>query len=147
MRCINKAASRIAAITAILMVIAMGNYSFSPMVSYAASQRKGIVAANALNVRSGPGLNYSIRDVIDHGDTVVIVETNKNGWHKIKLGKDQYGWVSGNNQKDNYHHQSQKQSEQRGSRKRHYPSDRQLYESEKGKRLRLFRHQEALQKD
>ena len=71
----------------------MGTSAF-PTGAYAAAQRKGIVVADALNVRSGPGLNYYIRNVIDEGKTVVIVET-KDGWHKIKTGNNSYGWVSG----------------------------------------------------
>ena len=90
----NKVVRRISLLTAAFLTAATVGYSVSPSGIYAASQRQGIVVADALNVRVGPGMNYYIRNVIGEGETVVILET-KDGWHKIKVGKNAYGWVSG----------------------------------------------------
>jgi Membrane proteins related to metalloendopeptidases len=90
----NQAFKRISLLTAAFLIAGVVGTSAFPTGAYAAAQRKGIVVADALNVRSGPGLNYYIRNVIDEGKTVVIVET-KDGWHKIKTGNNSYGWVSG----------------------------------------------------
>jgi len=58
-----------------------------------ASQKKGVVTASSLNVRSGRGTNYSRIGSLKRNATVTIVET-KNGWHKIKYGSG-YGYVHG----------------------------------------------------
>ena len=60
---------------------------------FAASERSGIVTADYLNVRSGPGLDYAVCNVMSEGNSVVVIET-QDGWHKIKRGNGSYGWVS-----------------------------------------------------
>lgn len=47
------------------------------------------VTANALNVRSGPGTNYSIKTVIYKNGVYTIVD-KKNNWGKLKSGA---GWI------------------------------------------------------
>ena len=47
------------------------------------------VTAAALNVRKGPGINYSVSTVIYKGGTYTIVE-EQNGWGKLKSGA---GWI------------------------------------------------------
>lgn len=54
------------------------------------SSYKVKVTADALNVRSGPGTNYKINDVIRDKGTYVITE-EKNGWGKLSNGK---GWIA-----------------------------------------------------
>lgn len=89
----KKALRRVSAMIAALLVVAAVGLTGNPEEAFAASQVKGTVTADYLNVRSGPGLNKSIIDVIEEGDAVVIVKA-EDGWHRIKLGKDKYGWVS-----------------------------------------------------
>jgi hypothetical protein len=55
-----------------------------------ASSYKVQVTASALNVRSGPGINYYINSVIRDQGIYEITET-KNGWGKIS---DNSGWIS-----------------------------------------------------
>ena len=53
-------------------------------------ENKGKVTASALNVRSGPGTNYSILRTV-RKNTVLTFEKEQQGWGKLK---DQKGWVS-----------------------------------------------------
>ena len=48
------------------------------------------VTANALNIRQGPGTNYSINGVIRDKGVYTIIETNGN-WGRLKSGA---GWIS-----------------------------------------------------
>ena len=48
------------------------------------------VLAAALNVRSGPGINYNVNTVIRDKATYVVVE-EKSGWGRLQNGK---GWIS-----------------------------------------------------
>ncbi len=93
MFCGNNAVRRASAAIAVLLLTATVSLMGTPTEAFAASQIKGTVTADYLNVRSGPGLNKSILNVIKEGDTVVIVKT-ENGWYKIKRGNNKYGWVS-----------------------------------------------------
>lgn len=55
-----------------------------------------IIVAEKLNVRSGPGLQYSIVTVLTRGDLITVIESNTSDWVKIKLNKnDAVGYVYG----------------------------------------------------
>lgn len=55
--------------------------------------REAQVAATRLNVRSGPGVEYAIRDGLHAGQNVVIIATNLAGdWSEI--ASPLHGWVS-----------------------------------------------------
>lgn len=47
------------------------------------------ITANALNVRSGPGIDYKVNTVVYKGGVYTIVE-EKDGWGKLKSGA---GWI------------------------------------------------------
>lgn len=53
----------------------------------------GTVTADALNVRSGAGTNYSVISSVSYGTKIDIL-SNENGWYKIKLNNG-FGYVSG----------------------------------------------------
>lgn len=54
-----------------------------------------LVATGALNVRSGPGVNYSVVTVVSQGQTVILLGRNANSsWAKIRLGNNTEGWVN-----------------------------------------------------
>ncbi|MCW3489452.1 CAP domain-containing protein [Dethiobacter alkaliphilus] len=53
------------------------------------------VTAGALNVRTGPGLNFS-RIAIAHNGATLPVLVERNGWVQVQLPSGRYGWVSGN---------------------------------------------------
>ncbi|GKX67500.1 family 10 glycosylhydrolase [Inconstantimicrobium mannanitabidum] len=55
--------------------------------------KTGIVTASVLNVRSGPGLNYSILTTVSRGARVTILGS-KNGWYNVKLSSGRVAWVS-----------------------------------------------------
>ena len=46
-----------------------------------------------LNVRSGPGTNYSIKTVLKRGEIVTITKSS-NSWYQIKTNANITGWVS-----------------------------------------------------
>lgn len=48
------------------------------------------ITADALNVRSGPGISYKINAVVKKGEAYTIV-LERNGWGKLKSGA---GWIS-----------------------------------------------------
>ena len=56
---------------------------------------KATVTADSLNVRSGAGTNYSVITKISKGTVVDVIESNSNGWKKIKTSNGTTGWVSG----------------------------------------------------
>lgn len=56
------------------------------------STKKGIVTANQLRVRSGPGTSYQVVTSLNQGATVTINKTESN-WHQIKTSTVT-GWVS-----------------------------------------------------
>ena len=51
-----------------------------------------IVAVHGVNIRSGPGMEYSILGVAKHGKKVYFDHV-KNGWWYVTDGKGHYGWV------------------------------------------------------
>ncbi|MBI1880644.1 MAG: PD40 domain-containing protein [Chloroflexi bacterium] len=58
--------------------------------------RQLTVVAQALNVRSGPGLAYPAFDVLKQGDQVSVVSYDAaNDWWQVKLFYGSTGWVSG----------------------------------------------------
>src|SRR5699024_252320 len=51
------------------------------------------IIANTLNVRSGPGTNYSLINTVSRGEVYTITD-ERNGWYEIVV-KGSKGWVSG----------------------------------------------------
>lgn len=76
----------IAAIGVGTLALSLGQYSVS-------AQEKGTVAVSALNVRSGPGTDTSIKGCLYKDDVVAILEKS-DGWLKVQLPNKSTGWVS-----------------------------------------------------
>ena len=53
------------------------------------------VTADALNVRSGAGTNYSVLSKVYCGNTVKVLDASSNGWYKIQLSSGVVGWSTG----------------------------------------------------
>lgn len=79
--------------TKIITAIGVGTLALSLGQSSVGAQEKGTVTASALNVRSGPGTNTSIKGCLYKGDTVAVLEKG-NGWLKVQLSNKTTGWVS-----------------------------------------------------
>ncbi|WP_455539405.1 C40 family peptidase [Terrisporobacter sp.] len=79
--------------TKIITAIGIGTVALSLGQSSVSAQEKGTVIASALNVRSGPGLNYNTKGCLYKGDTTAILDES-NGWLKIQLSNGTTGWVS-----------------------------------------------------
>lgn len=72
-----------------------GSSDTTNSVTEKAVNQEGLVNATSLNVRSGPGTNYSKIGSLKNNTQVTIAAKCSNGWLKIKLNND-YGYVSGN---------------------------------------------------
>jgi uncharacterized protein YgiM (DUF1202 family) len=53
---------------------------------------KATVTAALLNVRSGPGRNFSVRYQVSQG-AVLEIRGNAPGWYYVQLPNGHYGWV------------------------------------------------------
>ena len=59
------------------------------------SSATALVATGALNVRSGPGVTYSVVTMASQGQTVQLLGRNANStWAKIRLSNGTEGWVN-----------------------------------------------------
>lgn len=79
--------------TKVVTAIGVGALALSLGYSNADAQEKGIVTVSTLNIRSGPGLDNSVKGYLYKGDTVAVLEKNQ-GWLKIQLPNKTVGWVS-----------------------------------------------------
>lgn len=79
--------------TKVITTIGIGAIALSLGQSSVGAQEKGTVTASALNIRSGPGLDNSIKGCLYKGDTVAILEKS-NGWLKVQLPNKTIGWAS-----------------------------------------------------
>jgi len=52
-----------------------------------------VTAKNGLNVRAGAGVNFSIRGVLKYNSEIVILKES-NGWGRVALRDNYYGWIS-----------------------------------------------------
>ena len=62
----------------------------TPSVDTAA--QRIVVQSAALNMRSGPGLDYSIVTILNQGENLAVIGTSP-GWYYIRLESGQVGWV------------------------------------------------------
>jgi N-acetylmuramoyl-L-alanine amidase len=51
------------------------------------------VSAQSLNVRSGPGQNFSVVQVVNQGEMLEVFG-NAPGWLYVKFQSDKFGWVN-----------------------------------------------------
>ncbi len=58
-----------------------------------AKEGKGIIVANRLNIRSGPGDQYTVLGQLNEGEEVDIID-QKDEWIQIKPVKNTYGWIN-----------------------------------------------------
>lgn len=62
------------------------------VVNSIAPGAQAVVAAGALNVRSGPGLGNPVQHVVYSGD-LLIVQSSSADWLYVQLPDKSYGWV------------------------------------------------------
>lgn len=81
----------------LLLVLVVTGTVFVPAVAAQVSDSPGLtVLAQALNVRSGPGVTYLIVGLLGQGDQVAIVgQHTASGWWQVALPDGGTGWVSG----------------------------------------------------
>ncbi|MBE7009932.1 MAG: NlpC/P60 family protein [Ruminococcaceae bacterium] len=86
MNILKKAVAVVAVTAALLGSVSVGvGASSFPCV--------GIVVANTVNVRSGPGTNHVIEAVVDYGQTLDVFEKTNN-WYRIGTGGGNYAYIS-----------------------------------------------------
>lgn len=74
--------------------IALATLALLPLSTINAdADQIGVVTATSLNVRSGPGQNYSKIFTLSKGEKVTIKSTS-NGWYKIANSKNREGYAS-----------------------------------------------------
>ncbi len=56
------------------------------------SQSSGILNADAVNLRSGPGLNYSSLALLERGTRVTLLNESED-WSNVRIDNDREGWV------------------------------------------------------
>lgn len=67
-----------------------------PASANQATNNASLAAPGAVNIRSGPGVNYGIIGTLNANTTVPVIGRNGEGsWWQIKLTNDVMGWVSG----------------------------------------------------
>lgn len=52
-----------------------------------------VTAAEALNLRSGPGTKYTVKYVLKAGETVTRLPTTNGDWWKVATQDDLTGWI------------------------------------------------------
>lgn len=77
----------------VIATMGVGVLALSLGQSNVNAQEKGAVTVSALNIRSGPGLEHSVKGSLYKGDVVAVLEKS-NGWLKIQLSNKTIGWVS-----------------------------------------------------
>ena len=78
----------------IVMSIGISTAALALSTLGVSAAEKATVTASTLNVRSGPGTNYSVVGKVYKGNSVEILSSS-NGWHKIKMSNGSTGWSSG----------------------------------------------------
>ena len=104
---INKAKNKTITKIAALAILSTTVISSEPMITYALEnevvvqsniemQKMGkIISCSSLNVRSGPGVSNKVVTKVYRNNSVKILETHSNGWHKIQTANGTIGWSSG----------------------------------------------------
>lgn len=53
------------------------------------------VAGKRVNMRSGPGTDYSVVDTLNRGTQTEVIEINADGWARVRVVQsDQTGWMA-----------------------------------------------------
>lgn len=74
-----------------------------PVVDNPLDSPSAVVTTGAVNVRSGPGLDYSVITILYQGQSVALIgRTNNSSWLKVDLGNDQQGWLNSNTVQTNF---------------------------------------------
>ncbi len=84
-------------VTVLLAVWVVGGMAFVPNVAAQGDESPHLtVVAEALNVRSGPGVTYPAFDYLLQGDEVTVIGHHAaSGWWQVRLDDGHTGWVSG----------------------------------------------------
>ncbi|WP_420644651.1 SH3 domain-containing protein [Candidatus Leptofilum sp.] len=84
-----------AASTYITPNVAISSLPLADSATAPSSSATALVSTGALNVRSGPGVTYSVLTTASQGQTVILLGRNANSsWAKIRLGNGSEGWVN-----------------------------------------------------
>ncbi len=77
------------------LVNVSGDLSSAPILDVASQTATAYVNTGALNVRSGPSIDYAVTAVVELGDTVGLLgRTSNSAWVKVRLTNDHVGWLN-----------------------------------------------------
>ncbi len=79
--------------TKIITALGIGTIAISLGPTNVSAQECGTVIASSLNVRTGPGINNSVKGYLHKGDNVIILGES-DGWLNVQLPNKATGWVS-----------------------------------------------------
>lgn len=72
-----------------------GLYSFVAKYSNTASGVVKVEDYDLVNIRGGPGINYSIRGSLRKGESAIVIAKSKDSkWWQIEWGQDRNNWIS-----------------------------------------------------
>ncbi len=80
--------------TSIMIPLLLFGLNLLPVDYAHAAGKTAVVTGSGVNVRSGPGTNYSKVGAVYKGEKYVILK-QKNGWHNLRLSSGSSGWVKG----------------------------------------------------
>lgn len=75
-----------------LALLLIGVFALAVPLLAAKIPSRGTVNCSALNVRTGPGMSYSIVGLIHNGDEVTITDVS-GSWYQVNVGSHQGKWV------------------------------------------------------
>jgi uncharacterized protein YraI len=79
------------AVTAAILLVAV---VFSPSPASAAELEDYVVNTSVLNLRSGPGLDFSVQRLLFQGQKISVLDKSENGqWSEVRLSDGTQGWV------------------------------------------------------
>lgn len=77
------------------LVTVTGDVNALPIVNVDSQTATGTVSTGALNMRSGPGVEYGVTAVLNQGTTVTLLGRNTaSTWVKVQLSNNQVGWLN-----------------------------------------------------
>lgn len=66
----------------------------TPSQPPASASKTGVVKGWYVNVRTGPGTNYSVVTTVNKGASGTVLDSQK-GWYKLKFANGTSGWIAG----------------------------------------------------
>jgi SH3 domain protein len=93
MRFTKRLSTKFLAVLLVVMLV-LPLVFFNDGFNTSAATTTATVSASSLNVRSGPGTNYSVIASVTKGTAVTVLDVGSNGWNQIQMPNGKTGYVS-----------------------------------------------------